>query len=102
MTIQERIEAYIGFSPANALAIEAAAIDAGLISGGTYVIADALAVKRAAVEVMKILLSTADTTNENGYGIKWDRASLLKRIADLEEEIEPTVPANRIIGLNPW
>ncbi len=101
MTNRERVEAYIGFKPANGNAIEAALIDQDLSGTGTYDISGSLSVKKAAVEVMKILLSTADTVNESGYAIKFDRPSLLKRIADLEEEISPT-SRDKIRSKRPW
>lgn len=88
MTNRERIEAYLGFKPASPNVIEGALIDVGLTGTDEYT-ADSSAVKRAAIKTMRILLTTADTSNENGYAIKYDRASLLKLIDQLEEEIAP-------------
>lgn len=103
MTNKERITAYIGFSPANPLAVEAALVDQGLVGADTYTIdaENVLSIKKATVAVLRIILTTADTVNENGYSIKWDRPSLLKLLAGLEEEISPAV-APRIRGLKPW
>lgn len=92
MNIKDRVLAFIGFTPDNQNTIEAALLDEGLTYTDTYDnTVELIKVKRAAVQVMKILLTTPDTVNENGYTIKFDRASLLKRIADLEAEIEPVL-----------
>lgn len=63
-------------------------IDLGIEASDEYTIENAIPVKKAAIAIMDLLLTTADTSNpESGMSIRYDRASVLKRIALLKGEI---------------
>lgn len=86
MTNQERVLALIGFTPSNANAIPGELTDVGLTPTDVYNTANMNPVKIAAVRVMELLLTTADTRNEGGYAITYDRAAVQKRIDQLKKE----------------
>lgn len=81
MTNLERLISLIGFAPSNNDSLQGALIDFGINGADTYTVANKLVVKKAAIQVIQLLLSTADTNNgmSNGAGfeIKYDRQSLL-------------------------
>lgn len=63
-------------------------IDFGIEASDEYTIENAIPVKKGAIAIMELLLTTADTSNpESGMSIRYDRASVLKRIALLKGEI---------------
>lgn len=102
MTNKERLISLIGFSPAENAA-EGALLDLGLLSTDTYDTASNLNIKKAAIEVMKALITTADTSNaQTGFAIKYDRASILKLIAQFEQEVGDTTSLPTITGISPW
>lgn len=86
MTIQERLISLIGFAPPQN-SVEGALLDEGLNAADAYDPSLSLQVKKATIQVMEVLLTTADTTNENQYVIKYDRPTLLKRITALKDEV---------------
>lgn len=87
MTIKERLIALVGFQPANDNAIEGELVDAGLIGSDVYGASQAVTVKTAAIKLMELLLTTADTKNENGYSIVFDRKAVQDRIDQLKGEL---------------
>jgi hypothetical protein len=100
VTIKERLISLVGFSP-SANVIDGALVDSGLDGSDTYESTDLLTLKGIAKQLIEVLLTTPDTTNENGYAIKYDRSAALKRLEDLEEELNPT--AGPIISsVSPW
>lgn len=102
MTNKERLISLLGFAPPPNSA-EAALIDIGLTETDSYVVGNLDSVKRAAIEVMKVLLTTADTGNaQTGFSIKYDRAAIEKRIAQLEDELDVVVDKPTIKGIHPW
>ncbi len=102
MTNKERLISLLGFAPPSNSA-EAALIDIGLTETDTYIVGNLDSVKRAAIEVMKVLLTTADTGNaQTGFSIKYDRAAIEKRIAQLEDELDVVVDKPTIKGIHPW
>lgn len=102
MTNKERLISLLGFAPPPNSA-EAALIDIGLGETDTYIVGNLDSVKRAAIEVMKVLLTTADTGNaQTGFSIKYDRAAIEKRIAQLEDELDVVIDKPTIKGIHPW
>lgn len=100
MTNKERLISLLGFAPPKNSA-EGALQDLGLGDADTYIVGNLVTVKKAAIEVMNIIITTADTgNNEVGWTAKYDRPSILKRIAQLEDEITDTHPT--IKGIQPW
>lgn len=91
MTNKERVLSLIGFTPSNVNSIDGELVDLGLSSSGTYSLASSLQVKKCAIAVMKLLLTTPDTNNENGYVIKYDRSAVQVRIKELEDEVNGKV-----------
>lgn len=101
MTNKERLISLLGFSPP-ANSAEGALLDAGITDAGTYSSANSTAIKTVAIEVMKVLLTTANTTNElTGFSITYDRDALMKRIAQLEEELG-LAAVSTIKGVKVW
>lgn len=100
MTNRERLLSLLGFAPSNADVLDGELLDFGITASDTYVATSSLEIKKCAVQVMQLLLSTADTTNENGYAIKYDRAAVLKRLELLQVEIEgeaaPTITSPKV------
>ncbi len=91
MTNKERLISLLGFEPPKNAA-EAAMIDAGITEAATYTAPALVSVKTAAIEVMKVILTTADTTNSlTGFSQKYDRDAIRKRISELEEELLITI-----------
>lgn len=105
MTNKEYLASLLGFAPSNPNSIEAALIDAGINGADTYVAGNSVTLKIAAIQVLKILLSTADITKgtgETAFLHKYDRDAILKRIAQLEDEVGITVGRPAITGRSPW
>lgn len=106
MTNRERVISYLGFEP-NKLSVESSLLDAGLIGADEFDINDTTnnnAAKTATIRLIDILFSTPDTTNENGYVIKYDRASLLRLQDKLQSEIDGVIIATgpTIRAINKW
>ena len=96
MTNKERLKAYLGFAPADDNTTEAALLDFAIDPSETYTVTNLIPVKRAAISVMRILLTTANTTNMD-HSQTWDKTAVAKRVDDLEEEIEPKGPTIRAV-----
>jgi hypothetical protein len=97
MTNKYRLIAFLGFQPSINVA-EAALMDAGINMNDTYDSSLANPIKTAAVVVMKVILTTADTGNSvTGFNSRYDRASILKLIGQYESELGlngvPTIKA---------
>lgn len=102
MTNKERLISLLGFEPPKNSA-EGALLDFGLVEAGTYDSSSIDSIKKAAIEVMKVLLTTADTSNAQvGFSIKYDRSAIEKRIKQLEDELEVTDGRPTIKGIHPW
>lgn len=102
MTNRERLISLLGFEPPKNSA-EGALLDFGIDGEGSYAAANIDSIKKAAIEVMKVLLTTADTGNAvTGFTIKYDRAAIEKRIKQLEDELEVTDSQPTIKGIHPW
>lgn len=101
MTNKERLISLLGFSPPPNSA-EGALLDAGINVSGTYDASGSISIKTVAIEVMKVILTTANTSNaQTGFSITYDRDALMKRIAQLEEELGiASVPT--IKGVKVW
>lgn len=76
-------------------------IDFGIVSGDTYTASNKVLLNKCAVSIMQLLLTTADTKNENGYEIKYDRDLVLKRIELIQQE-EGTTPVPVISSKTVW
>lgn len=87
MTIKDRLISLIGFTPSNDNSLEGALLDQGLLSTTAYTVDKSISVKKAAIEVIQVILSTPDTVNDQNYSIKYDRGSLLKLMASLKDEV---------------
>jgi hypothetical protein len=106
MTVKEAILAQLGFAPGNQNVIDLAIADNELTGQDTYVSVEHMtSVKSAALQVLRILLSTADTTTSTGgvttQSIKYDRGAILKRIGELEVDLglvdeRPTINARYV------
>lgn len=86
MTNKERLISLLGFA-LDTNAIDGALTDAGITGSDTYTADDSVGLKTLAISIMELLLTTPDTTNENGYAIKYDRDAVLRRIGILQEEL---------------
>ncbi len=86
MTNQERLISLVGFSP-DSKAVEGALTDAELNAGDTYSALNLVTIKKAAIGLLELLLSTPDTGNETGYYIKYDRNAILKRLDYLKSDL---------------
>lgn len=105
MTNKESISALIGFAPSNANVIELALLNAGYSPVLAYDTANQLGIKKAAIQVLYVLLSTADTNQGNSEtvnSIKYDRAAILKRIEALENETGATDAVPVITSFKAW
>lgn len=91
MTNKDRVLSLIGFAPSNDNAIDGELLDLGIAGAATYDVSQLVGVKTAAIRVMELLLTTADTSNENGSGftnsIRFDRNAVLARINQLKNEL---------------
>jgi hypothetical protein len=97
MTNKERVEALIGFSPNSDNSVYAALLDRGLNADDQYDPLNSVTVKRATIEVMYILLTTANTSDSaSSFSVTYDRNAILERIKALTDEIgDPTGPTIR-------
>jgi hypothetical protein len=86
MTNRERLIALLGFSP-NKDAVTAVLIDSGIADSGDYVPASLVALKKCAIPLMQLLLTTPDMTNETGFVIRYDREALLKVLAQYKADV---------------
>lgn len=102
MNNRERLISLLGFEPSNSNAVEGSLLDFGITGSETYTASNIIPIKKAAISVLEILLSTADTKNENGYEIKYDRDAIKKRLQALKKEVglseidKPTVTGKSV------
>ena len=101
MTNRERLISHVGFAPANQNAVEGALIDLGIDGNLPYDASNQLPIKKAAIQVMRVLLTTADTQNENTYQITFDRDNVIANIKMLEAEIEGATDSQPYITSRP-
>lgn len=101
MTNKDRVESLIGFKPGNDNAIMGALADRGLTTTDIYDPANGILVKRATIEVMNILLTTANTSDgADSWSVTYDRNAVLARIKSLSGEIgdtDGTLPVIRAV-----
>jgi hypothetical protein len=108
MTNKEKLISLIGFAPSNGNVLIGALQDVGLVDTDTYVVGEAslLTIKKAKLQVLRILYSTPDTTTSNAgvvaSSIKYDRDNLKKDIESLEVELGLTVAAPYITTRPVW
>lgn len=103
MTNKERLISLLGFAPSQD-SVEGALLDYGIEGAETYNGSNIKEIKTAAIGVLEMLLTTADTDNSGpGFVIKYDREAVLKRIALLKGELgllDESVPT--IKAINVW
>lgn len=105
MTNQDYLLSQLGFAPGNNNTLLGAMIDQGIISTDPYVIGNMNPLKIAAVTIIKILLSTADTDQQSGEirnQVKYDRVAILARLKMLETELGLTDAVPTVTGRSPW
>ena len=98
MTNKEALIANVGFSvPDNML--EKALTDNDITGSDAYTKDDAESIDLATIPVLKLVLSMPDVS-EGGYSIRFDRASVEKRLESLLEENDmstgPTVTGKSV------
>jgi len=89
MTNKDRLISLVGFAP-NPNAVDGALLDAGITGSDAYIADNTVALKKCAIQLMELLLTTANTSFFNGAtsaGVNYDRATLLKRIQALRREL---------------
>lgn len=103
MTNKERLISFLGFAPP-ANTAEGALLDAGITESEVYTAANSIPLKKVAITVMELLLTTADTSNNvTGFAIKYDRDAVLKRMNLIKGELgltDESLPT--ITGKQPW
>lgn len=102
MTNQERLISLLGFAPPPNSA-EGALLDYGVDGTGQYDPSLSTAIKKAAIEVMNVIITTGDTGNaQTGFQLKYDRPSILQRIKQLQDELDVDDAQPKIKGIRPW
>lgn len=106
MTTQDYIVSQLAFLPDNKLAIEGQIIDQGIDATAIYDVTMKLPCVKAAIGIMQMLLTTADTTNtidgQNIFKVVYDRKAVLDRINLLKgengilDESKPYIRAPRV------
>lgn len=86
MTNRERLISLLGFSP-DSNSLEGEMLDADIDSLDEYEPIMATPIKKCAIKIMEILLTTADTSNNTGFNIHYDRAAVEKRILLFKNEL---------------
>jgi hypothetical protein len=103
MTNRERLKSLLGFAPPTE-SLDGALIDAAIDGTLTYDLSYKGPVRKAAIYLLEMLLSTPDTGNsEPSFNIRYDRVAVEKRLLMLKEEdgiIDETGPTIR--GLSIW
>jgi len=100
MTNRERLISLVGFSVKDN-AVDGELIDAGILGTAIYDGSNLVKLKTCALNLLRIIISTPDVQDDNGGGFttstKFDRPSVLIRIAQLEGELDlvtgPTIEA---------
>jgi len=103
MTNKERLISILGFSP-ESNALEGEMLDVGISGTDSYETKNGLVLKKCAIKIMEILLSTADTTNSvSGFTIRYDRAAIEKRIVLFKTELGLIDESQPFIkSVSPW
>lgn len=103
MTNLDRLKSLLGFAPPDNSA-EGALLDAGINPVTVYDPLSSIDIKKVAIQVMEVILTTADITNgQVGFSTKYDRNAILARIKMIKEElgiVDETVPTIR--GIHVW
>jgi hypothetical protein len=90
MTNKQRLKGFVGFA-ASEETLDGVLIDHQINPSLAYDGTNVLLLKRAAIDVLKVLLSSPDITNDTGFTHKYDRNAVAKRISQLEDELDPVV-----------
>jgi hypothetical protein len=103
MTNKERLISLLGFAPPVNSA-EGALLDAGIDGSSIYTASLSSAIKKVAIQVMELLLSTADTNNgQVGFNINYDRTAIIARIKMIKGELCISDDSLATIkGVSPW
>lgn len=103
MTNKERLISLAGTDPANG-ALEGALMDAGINGSGAYDSSLSIPLKKCAVQVLQLLLTSPDTTTQDGMNIeKYDRQAVMNRIKLLQDEINgDQIAVPTIRGRSVW
>jgi hypothetical protein len=103
MTNKERLISLLGFAPP-ANSAEGALLDASIDGAGVYNASLSSAIKKVAIQVMELLLTTADTNNGKvGFNINYDRTAIITRIKMIKGELgiyDESLPT--IKGVSVW
>lgn len=109
MTNKAKLLSLIGFAPSNADVVIGALQDVGLTDTDNYVPTDSnlLVMKKAKLQVLRTLYSTADVTTSNSgivsNSIEYDRNALDKEIKRLEGELGIIVtPVSTVRAVRRW
>jgi hypothetical protein len=107
MTVKDAIISELGFAPGNSNLVDKAILDNTLTGADTYDSAKETGVKKAALQICRVLLTTADVTNSNNAGfvssqIKYDRAAVKARISQLEADLGINVQTPYITSRSVW
>ncbi len=88
MTNQDRLLSLLGFAPSETNSLTGAMLDRGIVGSETYDSSKITQLKQCAIEVMELLLTTANTSDVTpGFAITYDRNAVLNRIKLLKEEL---------------
>jgi hypothetical protein len=105
MTNKDYLLAQLGFTPSNSNVVEAALIDNGITGSTNYSSSQKVLLKTAAIQVLQILLSTADVeqgSDDTRQSIKYDRNAIAKRISELQVEVGVIDPDPVIKAIHVW
>lgn len=86
MTNRDRLISLLGFTPAKD-SIDGTLLEAGIVGGATYDGSNKVSLKRCAIELMELLLTTPNQTNDVGMVITYDRGAVEKLIARYKVDI---------------
>lgn len=90
----------LGFTP-NEDALTAELIDRNIEPGDSYDTANLPALRLAAIKLIELLLSTANTSNASiGYLVSYDRDAVIKRLEMLKRDAG--LSSNTIKSINFW
>ena len=102
MTNKQRLISLLGFAPSQD-SVEGALLDLGIEGEETYNGTNVKLLKKAAIGILELLLTTADTTQgDPSFAIKYDRAAVLKRIDLLKGELDLLDSVPTIKAIHVW
>jgi hypothetical protein len=101
MTNKARLISLLGFAPPTD-ALEGTMIDNLIDGSATYEAEDSLKLKNAAVELITLILTTADTTNTEGFSVRYDRKAVEARLKALQIELGLIDEGPIITGKSIW